>query len=107
MELREKVIGKLQHIYDPELPVDIYNLGLIYRIDFEECSNGVYCNILLTFTSPNCPVADFLIRSINQSVLGLDEVYKVNVTVTFDPPWTPDMISPEGKEIMAMDNLDF
>lgn len=106
MDLEKKVIKKLKTIYDPEIPVDIYNLGLIYSIDFEYCMKGYYCNIVMSFTSPNCPVADFLIASVNIKVGSVHKIYKVNVEVTFDPPWTPQMISEEGREIFAMENMD-
>lgn len=107
MTIMEKVIDKLKNIYDPEIPVDIYNLGLIYGIGFEECSKGLYCNILMTFTSPYCPVADFLLASINQSLLSLKEIYKVNINLTFDPPWSPEKISEDGKEKFEMENINF
>ncbi|MBN2618395.1 MAG: DUF59 domain-containing protein [Spirochaetales bacterium] len=105
MTLYEKVVEKLKKIYDPEIPVDIFNLGLIYKIEFEECAKGFYCNILMTFTSPNCPVADFLLSSITHSLKNIDEIYKVEILVTFDPPWNPEMISIEGKEIFEMENI--
>ncbi len=107
MSLRDEVINKLKRIYDPEIPVDIYNLGLIYNIDFEECSKGYYCNILMSFTSPNCPVADFLLDSITRNVSGIEGIYKVDIRVTFEPPWTPDKITPEGKELFEMENVGF
>lgn len=107
MDLLEQVIAKLKRIYDPEIPVDIYNLGLIYNIDFEECSKGFYCNILMTFTTPYCPVADYLLSSINQSIISIAEIYKVNIKLTFDPPWDQSKISDEGRELFEMDNVDF
>ncbi|QEN04974.1 metal-sulfur cluster assembly factor [Thiospirochaeta perfilievii] len=106
MELMEEVITKLKRIYDPEIPVDIYNLGLIYNIDFEACRNGLYCNILMTFTSPNCPVADFILDSIRRSLITIEEIYRVEIEVTFDPPWDRSKISQEGQEIFEMENVD-
>lgn len=106
MELIDEVITKLKRIYDPEIPVDIYNLGLIYNIDFEECFKGYYCNILMTFTSPNCPVADMLIDTIERSIVVLDHIFKVEITVTFDPPWDSSKISQEGRELFEMENVD-
>jgi len=107
MTLLESVINKLKNIYDPEIPVDIYNLGLVYDISFEECQKGYYCNILLTFTSPNCPVADLLIETIQRSLSSIDLIYKVEVIVTFDPPWDKSKISEEGLELFEMDNVTF
>lgn len=106
MSLENKVIRKLKSIYDPEIPVDIYNLGLIYNISFEKCSKGYYCNILMTFTSPNCPVADFLIDSVTRSIQNIDKIYKVELRITFDPPWDNSKISEEGREIFAMENVN-
>lgn len=107
MDLEDKVIEKLKTIYDPEIPVDIYNLGLIYSINFEFCMKGYYCNIVMSFTSPNCPVADFLIDSVRVKVGSVHKIYKVEIDVTFDPPWNPDMISEEGKEVFAMENVNW
>ncbi|MGL1892865.1 MAG: iron-sulfur cluster assembly protein [Spirochaetaceae bacterium] len=105
MNLRETVIDKLKNIYDPEIPVDIYNLGLIYDVSFEECSKGYYCNILMTFTSPNCPVADFLVDCVDRSVSKIEEVFKVEIKITFDPPWDRSKISDEGRELFEMENV--
>lgn len=107
MTLLDEVISKLKNIYDPEIPVDIYNLGLVYDINFEECSKGYYCNILLTFTSPNCPVADLIMDTIQRSLSTIDMIYKVEITVTFDPPWDNSKISKEGVELFEMDNITF
>lgn len=106
MEFKEEVINKLKRIYDPEIPVDIYNLGLVYSIGFEECVKGLYCNILMTFTSPNCPEADVIINTIKHSVSNLDEIYKVEVIVTFDPPWDSSKVSKEGRELFEMENVE-
>lgn len=105
MTLRDKVIDKLKRIYDPEIPVDIYNLGLIYSIDFEKCAKGYYCNLTITFTTPNCPIADYLLYQIHYSISVIKEIYKVNIKVTFDPPWGPESISEEGKEILEADGF--
>lgn len=105
-DIYEQVVAKLKRIFDPEIPVDIYNLGLIYNIDFESCAKGLYCNILMSFTSPNCPVADFLLDSIRRMVGNIEEIYKVEIEVTFDPPWDQSMISDEGREIFEMENVN-
>ncbi len=105
-KLKEQVIQKLKKIYDPEIPVDIYNLGLFYKIDFEECSKGYYCNILMTFTSPNCPVADFLIDCVTRSVEKIKYIYKVELQITFEPPWDNSKITEDGRELFEMDNVN-
>ena len=107
MDILEEVVGKLKTIYDPEIPVDIYNLGLIYNIDFESCAKGLYCNILMSFTSPNCPVADFILESIHVKIGAIEDIYKVEIKVTFDPPWDRSMITQEGLELFEMENVDF
>lgn len=94
MELGEKIIRVLKTIYDPEIPVDIYELGLIYDV-FANEENDV--KILMTLTSPNCPVAETLPVEVEEKVKSLDEVKDVEVEITFDPPWTQDLISEEAK----------
>lgn len=103
MNLREAVIEKLKGVYDPEIPVDIYNLGLIYDIGFEECAKGYYCNITMTFTTPNCPAADQILYHMNYTLTSIPEVYKVKIDLTFDPPWDKSKISDEGQDILIME----
>ncbi len=93
-ELGEKIIRVLKTIYDPEIPVDIYELGLIYDV-FANEDNDV--KILMTLTSPNCPVAETLPVEVEEKVKSLNEVKDVEVEITFDPPWTQDLISEEAK----------
>lgn len=96
-ELREKVISLLKMIYDPEIPVDIYLLGLIYKIEFSKVRDNIRCNIEMTLTSPACPVADTLIEQVYNICLILDEIDEMKVDVVFDPPWGPDMMSDEAR----------
>ena len=97
--LGEKIVGTLKTIFDPEIPVDIYELGLIYDVlvneDFE-------VKILMTLTTPNCPVAETLPKEVEEKVKSLDEVKSAEVEITFDPPWTQDLMSEEAKLELGM-----
>ena len=92
--LGEKIIRVLKTIFDPEIPVDIYELGLIYDVFVNE-DNDV--KIVMTLTTPNCPVAESLPQEVKEKVRELDEVNEVELELTFDPPWTRDLISEEAK----------
>lgn len=95
----EKVVERICQIYDPEIPVNIYELGLIYDIQVsEECD----VEIEMTLTSPNCPVAETLPVEIEEKVKVLEEVRNVKVNITFDPPWDKDMMSEEAKLELGM-----
>ena len=83
----------IKTVYDPEIPVNIYELGLIYRIDLP--GDGI-CNIDMTLTAPNCPMADMLLQDIHREVSKVDGVEKVNITLTFDPQWDKSMMSEEA-----------
>ena len=99
MSLKDKIIGEIKKIYDPEIPVNIYELGLIYDVFVNE-DNDV--KILMTLTSPNCPVAETLPVEVEEKVKSLDEIKDVQVEITFDPPWTQDLISEEAKLELGM-----
>ena len=90
----EKIVRVLKTIYDPEIPVDIYELGLIYDVFVNENSD---VKILMTLTSPNCPVAETLPLEIEEKVKSLKEVNSATVEITFDPEWTKDLMSEEAK----------
>ena len=92
--LGEKIVKVLKSIYDPEIPVDIYELGLIYDVFVNEDYN---VKILMTLTTPNCPVAESLPQEVKEKIRELDEVNEVELELTFDPPWTRDLISEEAK----------
>lgn len=98
-ELGEKIVGVLKTIYDPEIPVDIYELGLIYDVLVNE-DNEV--KILMTLTSPNCPVAESLPMEVEEKVKSLNLVKDAEVEITFDPPWTQDLMSEEAKLELGM-----
>ena len=93
-DLGDKIVGVLKSIYDPEIPVDIYELGLIYDVFINEDSE---VKILMTLTTPNCPVAETLPKEVEEKVKSLDAVKDAEVEITFDPPWSQDLISEEAK----------
>ena len=98
-EVGEKAVEKICQIYDPEVPVNIYELGLIYDI---QVSDEGDVEIEMTLTSPNCPVAETLPVEVEEKVKIVEEVRSVKVNITFDPPWTKDMMSEEAKLELGM-----
>ncbi len=94
LEKEEQVLKMLKTVFDPEIPVNIYDLGLIYKIELQD--DGT-CNIDMTLTAPSCPAADFLIEDIRQKVASVDGVTAVNVNLVFEPEWSKDMMSEEAK----------
>ncbi len=93
-ELGEKIVKTLKTIYDPEIPVDIYELGLIYDVLVNE-DNEV--KVVMTLTTPNCPVAESLPLDVKEKVKSIEGVKDAEVELTFDPPWTRDLMSEEAK----------
>ena len=93
-ELKEKIVSEIKKIYDPEIPVNIYELGLIYKIEIKETKK---VNIDMTLTSPNCPVAESLPKMVKDNILKLDGVDDVNLNLVWDPPWTKDKMSEAAK----------
>ena len=93
MELKDKIIEEIRKIYDPELPVNIYDLGLIYDIKIE----GRKAEIKMTLTTPNCPVAESLPKEVKDSVIQLEEIEKVELDLVWDPPWNKSMMSEAAK----------
>lgn len=93
-ELEDKVIGVLMEIYDPEIPVNIYDLGLIYEVSFDD-DNNLFID--MTLTSPNCPVAESLPKEVEDKTAAIEGVTSSSVNITFDPPWDKDMMSEEAK----------
>ena len=92
--LKEKIISEIKKIYDPEIPVNIYELGLIYKIDVIESKK---VNIEMTLTSPNCPVAESLPRMVRENILKVEGVSDVELKLVWNPPWTKDMMSEAAK----------
>ena len=93
MELKEKVINEIKKIYDPEIPVNIYELGLIYDINV----NQKNVSDKMTLTTPNCPVAESLPKEVKDSIMQIDEVDKVDLDLVWDPPWDKSMMSEAAK----------
>ena len=93
MELKDKIIEEIRKIYDPELPVNIYDLGLIYDIKIE----GRKAEIKMTLTTPNCPVAESLPKEVKDSVMQVDGIEKVDLALVWDPPWNKSMMSEAAK----------
>ena len=97
--LRNEVIEVLKSIYDPEIPVNIYEIGLIYEISVDDDSN---VQVVMTLTSPMCPVAESLPPEVEEKVAAVDGVRSAKVEVTWDPPWDPDMMSDAAKLELGM-----
>ena len=94
MELKEKIIGEIKKIYVPEIPVNIYDLGLIYDVKVDDKNN---VDVKMTLTTPNCPVAESLPMEVENTVKEVKEVNKVNLELVWDPPWDKSMITEAGK----------
>lgn len=88
------IIERLKDVYDPEIPVNIYDLGLIYNVDVDESNKA---NIVMTLTAPGCPVADVLVEDVRQAALAVDNVTDADVELTFEPPWEKSMMSEEAR----------
>lgn len=97
--LGEKIVKVLKTIFDPEIPVDIYELGLIYDVFVNE---NFDVKILMTLTTPNCPVAETLPVEVEEKVKSINEVKEAEVEITFDPPWSQDLMSEEAKLELGM-----
>lgn len=89
----EEIVNTLKTIFDPEIPVNIYDLGLIYEVNVNEEGKA---NVVMTLTSPNCPVAESMPEEVFEKVSDVDGITHVDVNLTFDPPWTKDMLSEEA-----------
>ena len=93
MDLKEKVISEIKKIYDPEIPVNIYELGLIYDISIKDKN----VSVKMTLTTPNCPVAESLPKEVKDSIMEIKEVNKVDLDLVWDPPWDKSMMSESAK----------
>ena len=93
-ELKEKIISEIKKIYDPEIPVNIYELGLIYKIEVIENKKAL---IEMTLTTPNCPVAESLPNSVKENILKINGIEEVDLKLVWDPPWTKDKMSEAAK----------
>jgi FeS assembly SUF system protein len=98
--IEAKIIDTLRTVYDPEIPVNVYDLGLIYKIDVDDDNN---VKIDMTLTAPNCPIADDIFLDIKTKIEGIKEIKSANINLVFDPPWTSDMMSEEARNILDFD----
>ncbi|WP_300811687.1 iron-sulfur cluster assembly protein [uncultured Bacteroides sp.] len=93
-ETEEKIVAMLKTVFDPEIPVNVYDLGLIYKIDVADDGS---VNIDMTLTAPNCPAADFIMEDIRQKIESIDGVSAATINLVFEPEWDKDMMSEEAK----------
>ena len=98
-EMENKVISALRQVYDPEIPVNIYDLGLIYEMKIED-NNDVY--VLMTLTTPNCPVAEDMPTMVQDEIKHIEGIGEVKVEITFEPPWDMEKLSDEAKLELGM-----
>ncbi len=94
LKLEDKVVDMLRTVYDPEIPVDIYSLGLVYKIDLTDDGN---LTVDMTLTAPNCPMADFIMEDVRMKLESIEGISSVTVNIVFEPEWTQDMMSEEAK----------
>jgi FeS assembly SUF system protein len=94
LKIEEEIVKALRTVYDPEIPVNVYDLGLIYSVDVKE---GGHVAIDMTFTAPNCPVADYIVEEVREKIEAIDGVGSVQVNLVFEPEWNKDMMSDEAK----------
>ena len=99
LQTEEKIVTMLKTVYDPEIPVNIYDLGLIYKVDIDEEHN---VRIDMTLTAPNCPAADFILEDVRQKIESLEGVKSVEVNLVFEPEWDRDMMTEEAKLELGM-----
>lgn len=98
--IEERIVDVLKTVYDPEIPVNIYDLGLIYKIDVQDDGN---VDIDMTFTAPTCPAADFILEDVRQKVDSLEQVKSANVNLVFEPVWDQSMMTEEAKVELGFD----
>jgi len=100
---KEKIIDVIKTCYDPEIPVDLWNLGLIYNITLNEnIKNKAIVHITMTLTTPGCGMINVIADNLKDKINAMEEVDKVNIDITFDPPWEPKMMSKKAKEILGL-----
>ena len=99
LHLEEETVKMLKTVFDPEIPVDVYSLGLVYKIDIDDDAN---VSIDMTLTAPNCPMADFLFEAIRQKVESIEGVKSVNVQLVYEPEWDQSMMTEEAKLELGM-----
>jgi len=93
-DIETRAVEMLRTVFDPEIPVNVYDLGLIYKIDV---TDDFDINVDMTLTAPNCPAADFIMEDIQQKLEAIDGVHQANINLVFEPEWTKDMMSEEAR----------
>ena len=99
-QIEERIVDVLKTVYDPEIPVDIYNLGMIYKIDVQD---DYTVEMDMTFTAPNCPAADFILEDVRTKVESVEGVKGANVNLVFEPAWDQNMMSEEARVELGFD----
>lgn len=94
LQLEARILKAIKTVYDPEIPVNVYDLGLIYEIDVDDYNN---VDVKMTLTAPNCPIADSIIQEVRERIANVEGTERVRVDLTFDPPWDKSMMSEEAK----------
>ena len=104
-QLEERIVDVLKTVYDPEIPVNIYDLGMIYKIDVREddTAGGVVVDLDMTFTAPNCPAADFILEDVRTKVESVEGILVANVNLVFEPAWDQSMMSEEARVELGFD----
>ncbi len=100
IQLEDKIVELLKTVYDPEIPVNVYDLGLIYRIELSD--DLTQLDVDMTMTAPSCPMADFIIEDVRQKLESIEGLTSVNVNLVFEPEWTQDMMTEEAKLELGM-----
>lgn len=100
LQIEERVVELLKTVYDPEIPVNVYDLGLIYRIELSE--DLTQLDVDMTMTAPSCPMADFIVEDVRQKLESIEGLATVNVNLVFEPEWSQDMMTEEAKLELGM-----
>ena len=99
-QIEEKIVDVLKTVYDPEIPVNIYDLGMIYKIDVDEKGN---LDMDMTFTAPSCPAADFILEDVRTKVESVEGIKSANINLVFDPVWDQSMMSEEARVVLGFE----
>ena len=101
--IEERIVDVLKNVYDPEIPVNIYDLGMIYKIDVQDNDSEPFVELDMTFTAPNCPAADFILEDVRTKVESVEGVKGCNVNLVFEPAWDQSMMSEEARVELGFD----
>ncbi len=99
-QIEERIVDVLKTVYDPEIPVNIYDLGMIYKVDVKEDGS---VDVDMTFTAPNCPAADFILDDVRTKIESLEQVTAANINLVFEPVWDQSMMTEEARVELGMD----